>query len=122
MKDLGKAKTIIRWEITKDIEAKTLKIYQKKYIRDFLEAKEITSYYITVSSIKTRSFISMDQADDDNPANLVIYQRLIEKLIYLTCGTRSKIFFLVGLLSQYNFDLRVGYLRVAKQVFAIWKK
>lgn len=32
MKELGETKTIIRWEITRDMEVETLKINQKEYI------------------------------------------------------------------------------------------
>lgn len=34
MKDLEEVKTIIGWEITQDIQAKTLKNDQKAYIQD----------------------------------------------------------------------------------------
>ena len=40
MKDLGEAKKIIRWEITQDLKASTLKIDQKRYIKDLLESKK----------------------------------------------------------------------------------
>ena len=116
MKDLGKAKTIIGWEIIKDIEAGTLKSDQKRYIRDLLEAKGITSYHLNVLHIKAGLFISMDQAGNENSDDLAAYKRLIRKLMNLAFGTWPDILFVVGLLSQYNFDPRVGHFRVAKQV------
>ena len=116
MKDLGKAKTIIGWEIIKDIEAGTLKSDQKRYIRDLLEAKEITSYHSTIPHIKAGSFISMDQAGNENSDDLAEYKRLIRKLINLACDTRPDILFVVGLLSRYNFDPRVGHFCVVKQM------
>ena len=42
MKDLDKAKTIIRWEITQELSLDTLKIDQKGYIQDLFESKEMT--------------------------------------------------------------------------------
>ena len=41
MKDLGKAKKIIKWEITQDLVADTLKIDQKRYIQDLLKLENI---------------------------------------------------------------------------------
>lgn len=87
MKDLGKAKTIIRWEITRDIKVGMFKIDQKKYIQDFLEAERMTSCHITIFFIKTRSFIFMNQIGDYDFANFAVYQWLIKKLIYLAYGT-----------------------------------
>lgn len=48
MKDLGEAKVIIGWEITRDLKAKTLKIDQKAYIRDLLESEGMSSCHPTV--------------------------------------------------------------------------
>lgn len=52
IKDLCKAKTIIKWEIIRDVKEKTLKIDQKRYIQDFLEAEKMISYHIIVLFIK----------------------------------------------------------------------
>ena len=51
MKGLGKSRTIIGWEITRDFQAGTLKIDQKGYIRDLLESKGMSSCHPTVFSI-----------------------------------------------------------------------
>lgn len=82
----------------------------------------MTSYYATILPNKTGSFISMDQAGDYNSADLTASQRLIEKLMYLACSIWPDIFFVVGLLSQYNSDPRVGYFCIAKQVLCYLKE
>lgn len=69
------------------MEAGTLKIDQKIYIRDLLEAKKMTSCHITFLLITTGSFIFIDQAGNDGPADLAVYQRLVKKLLYLACRT-----------------------------------
>ncbi len=51
IKDLGEAKVIIEWEITKDLEAKILKIDQKVYIRDLLESEGMSSCHPTILPI-----------------------------------------------------------------------
>lgn len=44
------------------------------------------------------------------------HQCLIGKLMYLACGTKQDIAFVVGSLSRYNADPRKGHLRVVKRV------
>lgn len=58
----------------------------------------------------------MDQAGDNVRVDLILYQRLIRKLMYLKCRTRPDIAFVIGQLSQYNSDPRAGYFCIAKQV------
>ena len=121
MKDLGEVKTIIGWEITQDLAAGTLRIDQKGYIRDLLESEAMTSCHPTVLPVKTGSTLLLDQAGDHQQADLTAYQRLIGKLIYLSCGTRPDIAFVVGQLSRHNSDPRTGHLRIAKQVLRYMK-
>lgn len=90
-KDLGEAKTIIGWGIKRDLQAGTLKIDQKGYIRDLLEAEGMSSCHPTVLPMKAGSALSLDQAGDHLQADLTIYQQLIGKLMYLACGTRPDI-------------------------------
>lgn len=58
----------------------------------------------------------MTNPEDYEKADLCIYQRLIEKLMYLVCGTRPDIAFVVGQLSKHNADPRKGHLQAAKRV------
>ena len=69
MKDLGEAKKIIGWDITRDLKADTLKIDQKRYIQDLLESKGMTSYHSTVLPVKAGSTLFLDQAGDHQQAN-----------------------------------------------------
>lgn len=66
-------------------------------------------------------FPTMDQAGDDARADLIMYQRLLGKLMYLGCGARPDIAFVVGQLSWHNSDPRAGHLRIAKQVLIYLK-
>lgn len=121
MKDLSKVKKIIGWEINRDLVVDILKIDQKSYIQDLFDIKEITSCHPTILLVKTGSTLFLDQVGDHQQTNLTVYQRLISKLIYLSCGTRSDIAFLVGQLSRHNSDPCVGHLHVAKLVFRYLK-
>lgn len=64
MKEIGKVKTIIGWEITRDLQAKTLKIDQKGYIRNLLEAERMSLCHPTVLPIKASLVLFLDQARD----------------------------------------------------------
>lgn len=64
----------------------------------------------------------MDQVGNDNSANLAAYQRLVRKLMYLACSTWPDISFVVGLLNQYNSDLKIGHFCIAKQVLRYLKE
>lgn len=121
MRDLGEAKTIIGWEITQDLQAGILKIDQKGYIQDFLKSKGMSSCHSTVLPMKAGSTFALDQVGDHLQANLVAYQRLIGKLMYLACRTQPDIAFVVGQLSWHNSDLPAGQLRIAKQVLRYLK-
>ena len=119
IKDLGEAKNIIRWEITR--EKDILKINQKGYIRDLLEFERMTSCYATVLPVKASSILILDQVEDHQQVDLTAYQRLVGKLMYLSCGTRPNIAFVVGQLSRHNSDLRAGHFQIAKQVLQYLK-
>ena len=121
MKDLGEVKTVIGWEITRDLAIGTLKIDQKGYIQDLLESEGMTFCHPTVLPVKAGSTLFLDQADDYQQAELIAYQRLIRKLMYLSCGTRSNIAFVVGQLSCHNSDPQMRHLHIAKQVLRYLK-
>ena len=72
--------------------------------------------HLIVFPIKAGSFFTLDQAEDHLPTDLIAYQRLIGKLMYLACGTRSDIAFVVGQLSRHNSDPRIGHICITKQI------
>ena len=121
MKDLEEVQTIIRWEITWDLAVDSLRIDQKGYIRDLLEFEGITSCHSTVLSVKVGSILFLDQAGDYQQADLTMYQCLIGKLMYLSCGTRPNIVFVIRELSRHNANPQIGHLRIAKQVLRYLK-
>lgn len=121
MKDLSEAKLIIGWEIKWDLQVGTLKIDQKSYICNLLEAKRQSSCHLILFPIKPGSMVSLNQAGDYDQLVFMIYQQLIRKMLYLTCGTRLDIAFVVSQLSRYNLNPWVGYLHIANQVLKYLK-
>lgn len=96
VKDLGETKIIIGWQVTRDIEKGTLKIEQSACIRDLLEEEDPTDCKSVNIPMKAGSTIDMGEPNDYEKADLKSYQRLIGKLMYLLCGTRTDIAFAVG--------------------------
>ncbi len=66
--------------------------------------------------MKAGSSIKMEDLEDYEKTDLLIYQQLIDKLMYLAYNTRPDIAFAVELLSKHNADPRKGHFRVAKRV------
>lgn len=102
MKNFGKTQTIIGWEITQDVREEILKIDQKGYIRHLLESEKMSLCHPTVFLMKTGSTLTLDQAEDLFPIDMIVYQLSIEKLMYLVFGTRPDIAFIVEQLSCHN--------------------
>lgn len=114
IKDQGKAKTIIGWQITRN--KSTMKIDQSAFIRDLVEDEGMRDCNPVSTPMKAGNFIDMQREDDYEEVNLKICQRLIGKLMYLSYGTRPNICFVIGQLSKPNADPRMGHLKAAKQV------
>lgn len=121
VKDLGDVQTIIGWQVTWDLKAKTLKIDQSAFIRDLFESENMSDCNFVSIPMKTGCFIKMSEHDDDEEAEIKPYQRLIGKLIYLSCETRLDIAFAVGQLSKHNSDPRLGHMKATKKVLCYLK-
>ena len=65
--------------------------------------------------MKAGSSLTLDQAGDHPLTNLIAYQCLIGKLMYLACGIRPDRAFVVGQLSRHNSDPRIDDIRIAEQ-------
>ena len=115
-KDLGEVKTIIRWQIERDTAASTMKIHQSEFIRDLVIEEGLTDCNANVIPMKAGSSIEMSDPENYEEANLHTYQRLVGKLMYLSCGTRPDISFVIRQLSRHNADPRKGHLRATKRV------
>ncbi len=93
-----------------------MKIDQLAFIRDLMIEKGLTEYNANIISMKAYSTIKMSELKDYKKTNLYIYQQLIDKLIYLSYGTRLNIVFIIGQLSKHNANLRKSHLQAVKRV------
>ncbi len=106
VKDLGEVETIIGCQITWDPSIQTLKIDQSSFTRDLVIKESLTNCNSNIIPMKAGSAIEMIEHDDYEDTEIKQYQHLIGKLLYLACGTRPDIAFIVGLLSRHNADLK----------------
>ena len=116
VKDLGKVKTIIGWQITRDLIAQTIKINQSAFIQDLVIEENLFDCNANVVPMKIKSAINMSDVDVYKEEDLHTYQQLIGKLMYLACGTRPDIAFAIGQLSKHNADPRKGHFQATKRV------
>lgn len=71
--------------------------------------------------MKAGNFIEMLKEGDYEETNIKAYQRLIDKLMYLSYGTRPDITFIVRQLSKQNSNPRIGHFKAAKKVLQYLK-
>lgn len=114
VKELGEVKTIIGWQVTQSLS--TLKIDQLAFIHDLAEKESMRNCNPVNTPMKTGNFIEMQDEDNYEEVDLKVYQCLIGKLMYLSCGTKPNISFVVGQLSKRNVDPRISHLKAAKRV------
>ena len=110
MQDLSKVKTIIGWQITRDAAIQMMKINQSAFIRDLVIEEGLIKCNTNVITIRAGSAIEMFDPNDYDKTDFHGYQCLIGKLMYLACGTRLNIAFVVGQLSKHYADPRKGHI------------
>ncbi len=93
-----------------------MRIHQSAFIRDLVLEKGLINCNANIIPIKAGLFIEMSEPEDYEEADYRIYQRLVGKLMYLLCGTRPDIAYVVGQLSRHNADPRKDHHQVAKRV------
>lgn len=86
-----------------------MKIYQSAFVKDLVIDEGLSNCNANVISMKAGSSIEMIDLGDYQETNFHTYQRLVEKLIHLSCGTRSDIVFVVEQLSRHEADPRKNY-------------
>ena len=74
---------------------RTIFLNQKSYVLAILNKKDLLIYNVTHISINPGSNILSDDIEDQKETNIINYQKIIGKLIYLACGTRFDIIYAV---------------------------
>ena len=66
--------------------------------------------------MKVGSIIEMNNINKYEETNIKVYQKLIVKLMYLFCGIKIVILFVIEQLSRQNADPKIGSLKVVRQI------
>lgn len=74
------------------------------FIRDLLIEEKFKNCNANVILMKTGSFIKMTDPENYKETNFHTYQRLERKLMYVLCGTKLDIAFVVKHFNRYNTD------------------
>lgn len=79
-------------------------------------------YNLVIILIKVGCFIEISELGNHEEIYIKLYQYLINKLMYLSFGTRPDIAFTVSQLSKCNLKLRVDHMKDVKKVVMYLKK
>lgn len=93
-----------------------LRIDQSAFIRNLVKEEGMRDYNPVSTPMKAGNYIEMQDKKDYKKADIKAYQHLIGKLMYLFCGTRPDISFVMRQLSKRNADPRIEHLKLAKRV------
>lgn len=74
MKDLDEVKTIIGWQVIRDMATRTIKIDQTVFIRDLIIEEELIDWNVNIIPMKASSAIKMSKSDDYDKTDIYIYQ------------------------------------------------
>ena len=77
-----------------------LKVYQSAFIHNPIETDALRHFNPVSTPQKASNFLKIQGEDDNKKVNLKTYQRLISKLMYLSCNTKLDISLVIGQLSK----------------------
>ena len=104
MKDLREAQIIIEMQIIHHQLKRLLTLDQALYIQDVLQEEGLLSCNSVSIPMVPELYITLKDNSNSDPTEITAYQHLIEKLLYITCGTCSDITFTVSCLFQQCSD------------------
>ena len=93
-----------------------MKVDQSAFIYNLLEEENLNDYNSMSTPMKASKFIKIQGENNYKKAEIKEYQRPVGKLMYLLCGIKSNIAFVVSQLNKQNVDPYVKHLKVAKRV------
>ena len=86
-----------------------------------LNKKDLLIYNFTHISMNPGSNILSDDAENQKETNMIKYQKIIKKLIYLACETRFDIAYAVKHLNQYCGNPKTVYAKVVRRVLRYFR-
>lgn len=117
IKDLGNLKYFLGMEIARS--KKGIAVSQRKYVLDLLNETEMLGCKPAETPMDTT--IKLEESDGRAPSDKGRYQRLVEKLIYLS-HTRPDIGFSVSVVSQIMNNPTEKHMTAVTRIFRYLKK
>ncbi|GJW38354.1 ribonuclease H-like domain-containing protein [Tanacetum coccineum] len=119
IKDLGKLKYFLGIEVI-DTD-KCICLNQRKYVLDLLSEYSMLACKPANTPLMSKLSISNEDSDNDHTLdNIIDYQKLMGKLIYLT-NTRPDISYVVHCLSQFMYSPLKSHLKIAFSILRYLK-
>jgi Reverse transcriptase (RNA-dependent DNA polymerase) len=115
VKDLGQLKYFLGIEVARGAEGIVLS--QRKYVLDLLKETGMLGCKLAVTPIEQKTRLG---AEAGEPVDRERYQRLVDRLIYLS-HTHPDISFAVSVVSRYIHDPREGHMDVVYQILRYLK-
>src|SRR5579871_3205183 len=100
MKDLGELTFFLRMQIIRDQSNRTIHINQYQYINKILHQFQMQDCHgVFIPLIPN---IKLTKSTDEEPYNLIDYQKTIGSLMYVMLGTQPDLAYAVSTLSQFS--------------------
>ena len=116
MTDLGEISWILRMEVKRDREHKTMTISQEKYINDILKRYgQLDACPITTLSLPNEQLIKLKSPEPD--VDVQWYQSAVGALMYAMLGTRPDLAYTVGILSQHTAAPGKAHVHAVQHTF-----
>lgn len=117
IKDLGETKKILGVQITRDRQAKTLKMDQAHYLKDVLSKYNMEKDKAQPTKVPLSGYESLrPSGPNDIRVDQREYQQIVGSLMYLAILTRPDIAFALGRLSQYLSDPAEHHMKALKGI------
>ncbi|KAM3067034.1 hypothetical protein ACMFMG_012223 [Clarireedia jacksonii] len=120
IKDLGNVGVILGLQVTRDREAKTLKLTQGAYIKDLIARFKLEAAKPISLPVADRNGLTKGEANEPQ-ADQALYQSAIGGLLWCAKGTRPDITYVVGQLSQHCSEPKVRHWNAVLRVLRYLK-
>jgi len=117
IKDLGEAKVVLGMQVEQKVGK--LYVHQKMYIEKLLELYGMKE----CNAVKTPMDIhtKFENCEESKKADVLVYQELLGRLMYLSVHTRPDLSFALSCLSQFNNDPKEMHMNALKRILRYLK-
>lgn len=115
-KDMGPAKWILGMLISRDRQARTIKLDQEVYVTKALEKFGLADCRTHAIPAETGNAVESDEDGGGAPADLYRYMEIVGTLLYAAVTTRVDIAYAVHTLTRHTKDPKQRHMKMAERV------